>query len=321
MRRTLLLLVALVCVAVPFEPAHAKEITIVAPSGVSVTPFYYAVDHKLFEKAGLAVKPIIVTVGKEVIRIFTAGDADIAFTGPGPMGVTIGRGVPAKVLAFFAYGSVAVVTFDPAIKEVKDLKGKRVAISGPGSASEVIGRIVLYELGLDPHKDAQVRPMTGPEMLKAGKLGELDAAITWPPNAQAMVMENPKARILVDVNAEWKRIFNTPVPAVWHGLLVKDKFLLEQPAAVKKIQQVLADAVRKVQHDEDEQVRLLVKYERMREEWARPAVKSGMVVFNPNPTVLTPAERESMMKIMDYMYRFGYMKEKLTPERLFFEWK
>lgn len=301
--------------------AGATEVSIVTPSGVSVTPYYYAIDHRMFEQAGLKVNSIIRTAGKEVIQIFTAGDVPVSFTGPGPMGVTIGRGVPAKVLAFFAYGMVAVVSFDPEVKEVKDLKGKRIAISGPGSASEVIGRIVLSEMGLDPHTDSQVRPLTGPEMITAARLGEVDAAITWPPNAQVMVSEIPKARILVDVNREWMRLFKTNVPPVFHGLLVKEKFLKEQPEATKTILHVLGEAVKRVQSDEAEQVRLLVKYERIKEPYAQAAVRSGMVVFNPNPTVLTPAEKESAMRIWDYMYRWGYMKVKPTPEQMFWEAK
>ena len=301
--------------------AGTTEVTIVTPSGVSVTPFYYALDHGLFERAGLKVTPIIRTAGKEVIQIFTSGGADVSFTGPGPMGVTIGQGVAAKVTGFFAYGSVAIVTFDPAIKEVKDLKGKRIAISGPGSASEVIGRIVLFEMGLDPHKDAQVRPLNAPEMVTAGRLGQVDAAITWPPYAQVMTVEIPKARLFMDVNEEWKRIFKTPVPAVWHGLLVKEKFLKEQPEATRKIQQVLSEAVQRVQGDDAEQVRLLMKYERMKEEWAKPAVASKMVVFNPNAMVLSAAEKESALRIWDYMHRWGYMKEKATAEKMFWEWR
>lgn len=310
----------LACVAAP-AGAGTIEVTIVSPSGVSVTPFYYALDHGLFEKIGLKVTPIIRTAGKEIIQIFTAGGADVSFTGPGPMGVTIGQGVPARVTGFFAYGSVAIVTFDPAIKEVKDLKGKRIAISGPGSASEVIGRIVLFEMGLDPHKDAQVRPLTAPEMVTAGRLGQVDAAISWPPYAQVMTVEIPKARLFMDVNEEWKRIFKTPLPAVWHGLLVKEKFLKEHPEATRKIQEILAESVRRIQGDDAEQVRLLVKYERMKEEWAKPAVASKMVVFNPNATVLSAAEKESALKIWDYMHRWGYMKEKATAEKMFWEWR
>ena len=302
-------------------PTGPPEITIVSPSGVSVTPFYYALEHQLFEHAGLNVRPLIRPGAKETIQIFSSGGAEVMLAGPGPMGLLIARGVPARVLGFFAYGHVALVVFDPLIKTVQDLKGKRVGISGTGSGSEVIARIVLLELGFDLHKDAQVRPMTAAEMVKAGSQKEIDAAVTWPPFAQGMTLEIPNARLLLDLNAQWQQQFKTELPAVWHGLLVKDQLLKDDPASVKKIEAILRESVAKVRSDPEEQVRLLVKYERIEESWARAAVNSKMVIFSEHPLTLTADDRQDAMRIWDYMYKFGYLDQPATPETMFWEWK
>ena len=111
------------------------------------------------------------------------------------------------------------------------------------------------------------------------------------------------------------------LPAVWHGLLVKDSLLKADPQSVRKIEEVLRQAVAKVRADPEEQVQLLIKYERLPEAWVRAAVASQMNVFSEQPLTLTEGDKQDAMRIWDYMYTFGYMTEKVTAEQMFWEWK
>ena len=88
----------------------------------------------------------------DAVGVLAAGQADISMSAAQSVTFALGEGKPILVLAgvhagcyeFFGSGSV---------QAVRDLKGKRVAIRGFGSAEHLLVASIVAYVGMDPRKD------------------------------------------------------------------------------------------------------------------------------------------------------------------------
>lgn len=86
--------------------------------------------------------------------------------------------IPVRVLAVIYPNKNHVVTLDgKGIKQVADLKGKRVSTGSPGSGTEVVAFRILEAAGLDPKKDITMDRLGVAESGGALKDGKIDAYI------------------------------------------------------------------------------------------------------------------------------------------------
>ncbi|HSR10260.1 MAG TPA: TAXI family TRAP transporter solute-binding subunit, partial [Thermodesulfobacteriota bacterium] len=101
--------------------------------------------------------------------------ADVGYDG------LMGRGafktkMPIQNLATLHYNyNYAVCLEGKGINSIRDLKGKRVSTSTPGSGAEVVALRVLDAYGLDPNKDIKRERISMPESSGALKDGKIDA--------------------------------------------------------------------------------------------------------------------------------------------------
>ncbi|MFA5902738.1 MAG: TAXI family TRAP transporter solute-binding subunit [Desulfobacula sp.] len=86
--------------------------------------------------------------------------------------------IPVRVLAVIYPNKNHVVTIEgKGIKQVSDLKGKRVSTGSPGSGTEVVAFRILEAAGLDPKKDITVDRLGVAESGGALKDGKIDAYV------------------------------------------------------------------------------------------------------------------------------------------------
>lgn len=118
------------------------------------------------------------------LKLIRDGKAEIAFTladtaadaakGAGPFAGA--APVPARALAVLYYNYLHLVTLDPLIGSLADLRGRVVSMGLPGSGTEITARRVVAAAGLDPDKDftrRNIGPTQGADALKDGKLDAL----------------------------------------------------------------------------------------------------------------------------------------------------
>jgi hypothetical protein len=65
------------------------------------------------------------------------------------------------------------------IKDLKELKGKKIASSGAGGRADAFIRFMLANVGLDPKTDAQIMPLSGGSSVRLAAVlsGNLDATL------------------------------------------------------------------------------------------------------------------------------------------------
>ena len=211
---------------------------------------YIGVDGGFFKQHGVDIEEL------PIRDTFSAGVQSL-------MGVDllIGFGSPLAVLQPVVNGADltligAHVNFDQygmgvnsAINEVKELKGKKIAVSALGARSDLVARVILRRHGLDPSKDV--------EMVAAGLAPARATALSknlvqGAPFRQALVAEAQKVGIKVlDVKS---------VPMVTDLLLTTRSVIKREEDTLRRFMKGYAAAIQHFVSKRAESLAILRKY-------------------------------------------------------------
>jgi NitT/TauT family transport system substrate-binding protein len=143
------LLLAYLC-APQFLNAQIKSNLSSSVTSESMTAVWVARERGLFKKHGLDMQFILMPRNPLAVAALIAGEIDAAIIGPGHL-VNAGlSGADLIGVANFHQKLDYRLNSRPDIKKAEDLRGKRVAISGPGSTSHLVTLLALQGLNLDP---------------------------------------------------------------------------------------------------------------------------------------------------------------------------
>lgn len=166
--------------------------------GSSQSPLWIANEAGIFKKHGLDVEILYVAGGSRAAQVVLAGEAPVAmFNGSSVISanlagadlINIATGM--NVLPF-------LLVVGPSVKQLEDLKGKKVAITRFASATDFALRFAAEKWPVKPDKDFTVLQLGGqPEMMAALKSGAVQGAML---NAEFAIMARREGyRDLVDV--------------------------------------------------------------------------------------------------------------------------
>ena len=150
--RLSLLWLAMVVFLIPTARVGAQTKTNFASSvtSESMTAVWVARDRGLFRKHGLDMQFILMPRNPLAVAALIAGEIDAAIIGPGHL-VNAGiSGADLIGIANFHQKLDYRLNSRPDIKKAEDLRGKRVAISGPGSTSHLVSLLSLQGLNIEP---------------------------------------------------------------------------------------------------------------------------------------------------------------------------
>ncbi len=143
------LLLASLC-APQFVNAQIKSNLSSSVTSESMTAVWVARERGLFKKHGLDMQFILMPRNPLAVAALIAGEIDAAIIGPGHL-VNAGlSGADLIGIANFHQKLDYRLNARPDIKKAEDLRGKRVAISGPGSTSHLVTLLALQGLNIDP---------------------------------------------------------------------------------------------------------------------------------------------------------------------------
>lgn len=140
--------------AVPTAVPKVKLRTAFSQLNPDASPAWIAKDAGFFDKNGLDVELIFIDGGTRHAQALIAKEVSIGFSSAAPVVNAATGGADLVLIA----GVVNRINYDfialPTIKSGADLKGKKVAVSGPSGSSATAMRVALRQLfQLDPDKD------------------------------------------------------------------------------------------------------------------------------------------------------------------------
>src|SRR3981189_621119 len=159
-----------------------------------------------FDKAGLAVELVDLKGGSDALKAVLGGSADEV---SGYFDHCVNLAAKKQELqAFGVYdrypGLVLVVSpsHNGEIKSIKDLAGKKVGVSAPGSSTDFFLKYLLKKSGLDPASAAVIGVGLGATAVAAMEQGQIDAAVMLDPAVTVLQASHPDLRILSDTRTQ-----------------------------------------------------------------------------------------------------------------------
>jgi ABC-type nitrate/sulfonate/bicarbonate transport system substrate-binding protein len=189
---------------------------------------------KFAESQGLTVEWVKFSEVNGPTRAIVSNAIDIAFAAPSTNSIGIAAdGVPVKIVLATQVAEAQIVVLDGSpVKSVGDLKGKKIGMSPPGSATHAIATAILNnnfalkpgEYGVAPGNEAQLAQFLVQKEIDAGVLRSVTLA----------QIEEAKPRRLASVVDEWKKLTKGNAPPILAVTIVYNDYLAKNAAPVAK---------------------------------------------------------------------------------------
>src|ERR1700736_193800 len=188
--------------------AAQSKVTIAIGGGACLCylPTVLAKQLGEYDKAGLNVVLVDLKGGSDALRALIGGSADVV---SGYFDHCVNLAAKKQELqAFVVYdrypGRVVVVSpkHTAEITSVKDLAGKKVGVSAPGSSTDFFLKYLLNKNGLDPAGTSVIGVGLGATAVAAMEQGQIDAAVMLDPAVTVLQGSRPDLRILSDTRTQ-----------------------------------------------------------------------------------------------------------------------
>src|SRR5438552_11110747 len=184
--------------------AAQSKITVAVGGGACLCylPTVLAKQLGEYDKAGVAAELVDLKGGSDALKAVIGGSADVV-SGYFDHCVNLAA-KKQELVAFVVYdrypGLVLVVSpkHTTEITSIKDLAGKKVGVSAPGSSTDFFLKYLLKKAGLDPTSAAVIGVGLGATAVAAMQQGQIDAAVMLDPSVTVLQGSYPDLKILAD---------------------------------------------------------------------------------------------------------------------------
>ena len=232
--------------------AHAEDhLRVSKPSAID---FYFAVqqvgiEEGIFKKYNLDIETISLNGSAKQHQAMTAGSTDIAL-GSGTDMAFIAKGAPEKAVGVMAGPPVNMFILTGAksgIKDVQDLKGKRIGVSTMGSLTYWLAVQFAKHQGW-PENAIQIVPMGNIQAEAAAfSTGDLDAAVASLEGGLAMEAKG---------QAHLFKSFDFVNPFLVHVFFATNELMTKNPDALKRYLKAWFETVAYTKTHKDDAVRI-----------------------------------------------------------------
>lgn len=261
-------LISLLAILAAFAtgPAQAQKIKVgYWTSGFSLGFGTVMEQMKFAENEGLDVEWVKFAEVNGPTRAIVPQTIDLAFAAPSTASMSIAAdGVPVKiVLATQIAEAQIVVPAGSPVKSIADLKGKKIGMSPPGSATHAIVSSVLEgNYGLKP-ADYSIVPGNEGRLAQFLLQKEVDAAAIRSVTIAQMADDLKLVRIASIVD-EWKKLTKTSAAPILAVTIVHSDYVTKNPEAVAKFIAATRKALEFGSKNKDKVAELLQKSANMK---------------------------------------------------------
>jgi len=302
------LLTAAMTVSLTVTWAYAETIRVGLPTKTywPTTIAETAVRQKLFEKEGLTAELTIYRSGAETFEGMAAGAADIILDPPSLVSAGRKKGVMSKIVANAAMGNYGWQLMVPAKStlDVKDLNGKKVAITAAGSGSDLLALWTIQDRKIDFTRV----PVGGGGLVPNLLAGNVEAAVVYSPLSY-QILKSGEARTLID--------YSTAVPQnLTGGWIVLDKFAEARPQVVQKALNALYGAIAFMRANRDVTVKLIADLYEVPPEIAAQEYENTILKLETDGDMSGPKIKDAVQLSMD-LAKLGGLKDIAPTEDLY----
>ena len=306
-----ILMAAVLAAAAIFSPgrAAAEEQFRVASGGFSTAihaVVWAAYEKKLFQKYGLDGQYLALESGTPAMQALLANELQIVFT-TGALALTANlQGADTTIIAGGINFIPNKLLARPEIKRPEDLKGKRIAISRFGSASDYATQIALEKIGVNA-KDVTIVQVGGNLTRFAALMtGTIQATLLSEP-LTTMGIRDHKMNSLID-------LAESGVPFPQNCFIVRRSYLAANRGKIVNGMKAIIEGYFMVKNDRALGLQLIKKYIRVSDEDANISYDYYLAKYGDG--VLVMPDRKGLEFILSQLVSTNPKARGQTPESL-----
>jgi NitT/TauT family transport system substrate-binding protein len=303
LNRLLRTVTVLSCGLVAVSAVRAEERVRVALSvrNVVFLPFYYAKALHIYDKHGLNVELIQMRSDLQLAGL-VSGEIDYT-PSVGPAGTAISNSLPIKALAILYRAPLFSLVSPASVANMKELEGKKVAVSRIGSESHRYGSLIIESAGADPKKVTFIQTGSTSISLAAIQQGTVNAAVLSPPFTGMMAEKGYK------ILGRSRSLAEAP----WLGLVANRQKIDKQPEQVRNMLRSMRDVVAAMRRDRAGIISYIEKDFKVSSANATESYEDIMGVTVDNLTL----RDEQIQKYLDNSLARGEIAKRLTVNEMF----
>ena len=211
-----------------------------------------------------------------------SGEAQFGILPPNMAAKIAAEGVDIRALAVIGTGMLSLLTTEPGIQSIADLRGRTVEVAGQGATPDNVFRSILHSHGMNPDRDLTLAyALTPPEIAQSLIAGRVSTVLLPEPFVTMARTGRPDLRVVSNIQTEWagaSGITNYPMTL----LVAEGAFVDANPAAVRIIIEAARNSIAWVTANPAEAGQLVEKHElRLRAPIVTAAIPNSNYVFIP----------------------------------------
>lgn len=249
------------------------------PTGMGMAKF---IDDNSIEDSSIKYEYTIAGAPDELVAKILNGEIDIAAL-PTNLASVLYNKTEGKIslAAVNTLGVSYLLENGNEINSIKDLKGKKIWVSGKGSVPEYAFTYLLKQNGLDPEKDVEIDYSLGHEELSAAvAAGDAKIALLPQPHVTVAMMKNKDVRIAIDLNNVWKETTEDKSQLAMGCIVINKEFANNNNAFVNEFLNQYKASVEWVNENPEEAGKLIAKHGILpNEQVATKAIPNCSIVY------------------------------------------
>lgn len=301
--KTFIILIVSIVLSTPVF-SQQKTITLgIGATSTAYLPVYVAVEKNLFAEEGLNVKAARFKSTTEVMMAVISGDV---YIGVGTLFELLNAkdaGQDVKMFWGVANSMAYEIWAKPAIKSIKDTKGKTFGISKFGSVADFTTRYALKHFNIDPEKDVKILQIGNITARYAAlKSGAIDATLLDPPLTEMAKTEGYTRLVKVsDVMSDGQ-----------YELFARGDILQKDSETVKKFARAIQKAVVFTKKNPEETVKILMNTIGYKEADAKVGYQAFVPFFPEDGKI----DLKNIQQTVEFVFSSGEIKKKYSVEEL-----
>lgn len=286
-------------------PLFAQNKIVVGLSSVNIAflPVYVAQERGFFKDEGLDVLFVMFNAGTTNLQALAGGDVQIM--GSAFVETIGGRGAGMDVRNFWGVSNIMPFQLysQQSFRSMKDVKGKKFAISRFGSLTDFLTRATLKHFGVDPKEVTLLQVGSTPARFAALASGGVDASIVWFP-----VTENAKAQgylklfDLKTIYPEWP----------YETFAARETWLAKEKDLTIKFLRAYQRGVRHTHENKEDAYRAIRKYVKLDPQYVAAGYEEYRDSFPLNGNITDKV----LPLVIEQEFEAGRLKRKITADEL-----
>ncbi|WID99812.1 ABC transporter substrate-binding protein (plasmid) [Bosea vestrisii] len=282
--------------------------------GFTVLIARYMEAKKLAEAAGanLAAPKEYATVST-YYNDFAAGNYDVCIGSWDVFAQRYEAGVPIKMLCTITSASmIAIVTGNPDVKAVPDLKGKTLAAPQSTGTFRMVSSLIKERYGLELGKDINIQGVDNPASSMTMVLADrADGGLSWEPNISSTLARRKDLRVTFNAGAAYREI-SDGAELPYFGIAVRRELAERDPEQVTRIRKAFESCITGILADPNEAVGIVADKTGAPPAVLLDALTSKRLSFRFG-SMTSAEERANVTKAGEFLKRNGLLKNSVAP--------